>query len=280
MTLKHQYNITINKYDGTLDLVRDIALLIDRKYAKIFHSVVVHGSVATNEVIPYSDFDGLLIVRDEFVNSKQLQKFKIESMKLILKFDPLQHHGWFQIKESDLKSYPENYLPVSTLEHSKLIYPSKENLEYNLKFSEEIDYKSSLRAMLNQFEKRHQNNWKPSNTYELKSILSQIMLMPCLYYSAINNKGIFKRESFDAVKHHFTDQEWEPIVIASQLRKDWNNNFSKLQLVLLKIPHPLLRKIIKKFGAPKINLATQNMLNREFYSNLNMLIKKINTDIQ
>ena len=93
--------------------------------------MIVHGSVATNEVIPYSDFDGLLIVKDAFVNSKQLNQFKRASMKLILEFDPLQHHGWFQIKQSDLQNYPQYYLPFEILEHSKLMFPKVSEITLN-----------------------------------------------------------------------------------------------------------------------------------------------------
>jgi predicted nucleotidyltransferase len=272
--------VIIKKYDGKLNLVNELARLIERNYSELFHSVIVHGSVATNEVIPYSDFDGLLIVRDDFVTSKRLQKFKSESMKLILEFDPLQHHGWFQIKESKLNNYPESYLPVTTLEHSKLIYPIVDSLSFHLKISDNIDYKRSLVGILTQFEKRIQNNWKPSNIFELKSILSQIMLIPCLYYSAIYNRGIFKRESFEAVKINFTEQEWKPIKIASQVRKDWDKELNFFQSFLLKQTNTLLRKIIRKYVAPRINSKTKEKLNSEFYSNLNKLIQKIKIEIQ
>lgn len=280
MVAKSQYDIIIKKYDGNLALISELGQLIERDYSELFHSAIVHGSVATNEVIPYSDFDGLLVVKDGFVTSKQLVSFKNESMKLILKFDPLQHHGWFQIKESDLDNYPESYLPVSILKHSKLIYPREDSLNFNLKVSGNTDYKKSLIAILNQFEFRIQNQWRPKNIYELKSILSQIMLIPCLYYSAINNEGIFKRESFEAVKINFTEQEWKPIKIASQVRKDWDKELNFFQSFLLKQTNTLLRKIIRKYVAPRINSKTKEKLNSEFYENLSKLIQKIKIDIQ
>jgi len=280
MSKVQHINVIINKYDGNLALVNELTLLIEQDFSKLFHSVIVHGSVATNEIIPYSDFDGLLIVKDSFVNSKKLESFKNESMKLILKFDPLQHHGWFQIKESDLDNYPESYLPVSTLNHSKLIYPLAESLNLNLNVSNNIGYKGSLESILNQFEKRIQNKWEPSNIYELKSILSQIMLIPCLYYSAINNRGIFKRESFNAVKENFNEKEWMPIKISSQIRLNWNNSLNPFQGFLLKQSNPFLRKVVKKYFAPKIDSQTRLLLNNEFYKNLDQLIKKIKIDIQ
>ena len=120
----------------------------------------MHGSVATNDVIKYSDFDGLLIIKDQYLGSKELESFKKESMKIIYNFDPLQHHGWFQILESDLKNYPENYLPVTTLEHAKLIYPKEESLEMQFKIDQDLDYQSGLLRILNQFEKRNAENWR------------------------------------------------------------------------------------------------------------------------
>jgi len=280
MVTKSQYNVIIKKYHGSLALISELAKLIERDYSELFHSVIVHGSVATNEVIAYSDFDGLLVVKDSFVSSEKLVSFKNESMKLILKFDPLQHHGWFQIKESDLGDYPESYLPVSTLKHSKLIYPIVDSLNFNLDVLRTIDYKSSLEGVLNQFEARIQNQWKPSNVYELKSILSQIMLIPCLYYSAVNNDGIFKRESFNAVKENFNEKEWMPIKISSQIRLNWNISLNPLQGFLLRQSKPFLRKVVKKYLAPKIDSDIKRLLNDEFYENLSTLIKRIKTDIQ
>ena len=280
MATKSQYTVNIKRYDGNLSLISKLAQLIECYYSQLFHSVIVHGSVATNEVIPYSDFDGLLVVKDSFVGSMELERFKHASMKMILEFDPLQHHGWFQIKESDLDNYPESYLPVSTLEYSKLIYPTLDSLNVNLKVSDNIDYKKSLIAILNQFESRIQSQWKPKNVYELKSILSQIMLIPCLYYSAINNNGIFKRESFNAVKENFNENEWMPIEISSQIRLNWNDSLSPLQSFLLKQESLFLRKVVKKYLAPKIEVHTKQLLNDEFYENLSQLINKIKTDIQ
>jgi len=280
MANTQRHNLVIRKYDGELNLINELAQIIEHNYSELFHSVIVHGSVATNEVIPYSDFDGLLIVKDAYVDSKQLQKFKRESMKIICKFDPLQHHGWFQLLESDLKNYPENYLPVTTLEHAKLIYPRIESLELLLKVNQNVDYRTALIKMLKQFEKREVENWRPNNIFQLKSVLSQVMLIPCLYYSAINGNGIFKRESFNEVKENFNEIEWKPIVISSQIRLNWNNNLNPMQKFLLKQSNPLLRKVIKKYLAPNIDSRTKLLLNDKFYENLSKLIKKIKTDIQ
>ncbi|WP_412560013.1 hypothetical protein [Winogradskyella sp. MIT101101] len=271
--------MTINKYNGNLQLINSIQELVSKEYQDLFYAILVHGSVATNEVIPYSDFDGLLIVNDFYADSKQLESFKKESMKLVCKFDPLQHHGWFQIKKSDLKNYPESYLPVSTLQHSKLIHPKVEHKELNLQVSSNVDYKTSLFKMLKQFEKRDAENWRPNNMYQLKSVLSQVMLIPCLYFSAIHNKGVFKRESFEAVKSYFSEPEWMPIKCATEIRTNWHCSLNGFQRAMFSLTGTTARKIVTRFFAPKIPIAVQKKLNEEFYGNLMILVRKIKEDV-
>lgn len=271
--------LIIFQYEHSEDIIDKLKSLIHEKYSFLFKAVIVHGSIATNEVVFYSDFDGLIIVKDSYNNSKELTAFKNESMKIILNFDPLQHHGWFQINESDLLNYPEDYLPITILEHSKIIYPEEPSLQLNLKVKLNLDYKTSLLVMLNQFENRITNNWKPKNIYQLKSVLSQIMLIPCLYYSAINNKGIFKRESFDSVESDFSYNEWMPITVATHIRTNWNYSLNGLQKKLFRISNSRLRKIVILFLSPRINKDINEHLNEEFYSNLILLTRKIKKTI-
>ncbi|TDU42890.1 hypothetical protein BXY82_0289 [Gelidibacter sediminis] len=269
----------ISGFDTKIEVVDKLQRLIETKYNDLFYAVLVHGSVATNEIIPYSDFDGLLIVKDSFVDSKQLKSFKKESMKIIYSFDPLQHHGWFQILESDLYKYPESYLPVTILEHAKLIFPKDDCLELRLRVPLNIDYKSTLINMLNQFEKREEEHWRPNNIFQLKSVLSQIMLVPCLYYSAMYSEGIFKRESFLAVKSKFTEDEWMPIETATEIRGNWNYSLTGLQRSLLVQSNPKFRKIATRLFAPKIPTTITEQLDQNFYNNLMLLTKAIKSEV-
>ncbi len=136
--MKH---LTVNclPYTGTECLVCKLRSLIAANYSHLFTSVVVHGSVATDEVIEYSDFDGLIIIKDQYVNSEELNKFRKESLKLIYKFDPLQHHGWFEIQESDLNNYPQTYLPYELFKYSRLVYPNT-TITLDLCLNENVDY--------------------------------------------------------------------------------------------------------------------------------------------
>lgn len=277
-TQKH--NLVISKYDGELNLINDLAQMIERDYSKLFHSVIVHGSVATNEVIPYSDFDGLLVVKDSLLNTKKLKKFKKESMKLILKFDPLQHHGWFQINESQLNDYPQYYLPYEILLHSKLIFPRTKSIEANLTVNkDEIDYKRSLKQLISSIQYQSNSDFKSERLYELKSLLSKVMLLPSMYYAAKYNKGIFKKDSFVTVKIDFNAVEWSCIDTASCIRANWSYSMNPIQKQIMTRPERLFRRLTKKYIAPKISDDIKKELDEEFFKSLNLFTQKINKDI-
>ena len=269
----------IKSYRGKIGLVKSLKKLVGNKYEDLFVAVIVHGSLATNEVKPFSDFDGLIIVKDVFVDSNELKQFKKDSMKLILKFDPLQHHGWFQITESQLSDYPESYLPITVLKNSKILYPFSAEIDIKIDIKHKPDYKVGLFNMINQLENKVLNKWKPKNMFQLKSFLSQIMLVPCLYYSAKNDEGIFKRESFDAVKDVFKQKEWLVIEIASQIRNEWNPQLNSLQRLALYQPNRLFRKAVVKFMPISIPKKHLDLIDDNFYESLVLLIQKIKKEI-
>ena len=127
--------------------------------------------------------------------------------------------------------------------------------------------------MLNSFENRIKSNWTPSNIFQLKSVLSQIMLIPSLYYSAKYNKGIFKKYSFDAVRNDFNDKEWYAINRASEIRNTWGYHLNYFQQLIMKRPEKVFRKITQKYIAPKLN---ENLeWDRSMYQSLELLIIKI-----
>ncbi|MEZ7945809.1 MAG: hypothetical protein QMB73_07085 [Flavobacteriaceae bacterium] len=269
-------HILISTYNYDNSCVKKIKSLIEEKYAFLFKAVIIHGSLGTNEDIKFSDFDGLLIVKDDWLNSKELSSFKKESFRYILEYDPIQHHGWFQLKESDLNNYPNNYLPISVLQNSKLIFPDINEIQLNIKLNDFIDYKEALFNVLNPLEERLALNWKPINMFQLKSFLSQIMLLPCLFYSALNNKGIFKRESFETVKPYFSDEEWSPIKLCSKARLNWEYDLNFIQKVLMHRPERIFRKLTKKVISPPIDYNKFDYVTNDNFMNvLSLFIKKI-----
>lgn len=268
--------VLISSYNYDNSCVKNITLLIEEKYSFLFKAVIIHGSLGTNEDINFSDFDGLLIVKDNWLKSKELTNFKKESFRIILDYDPLQHHGWFQLKESDLENYPNNYLPLSVLQNSKLIFPKAKEIKFNIQLADFVDYKKSLFNVLSSIEKRLASNWKPKNMFQLKSFLSQIMLVPCLFYSALNNKGIFKRESFAAIEPLFSNEEWNPIRQCSKARLNWEYDLNFIQKNFMVRPERIFRKLTKKVISPRIDYKKFDYVTDDNFRNqLSLFIEKI-----
>ncbi len=155
MTLDSQ--ITIPVYSSDHKLITSLRTLIETEFKELFNAVIVHGSIATNEIINYSDFDGVLIVKDNKRKDPRLDLFLKRSMKLIYNFDPLQHHSWFIVSESELLAYPESNLPQIVFEKSKLIFPT---FPLTIKLiSNTPNYKTNLINILNQFERLFESDY-------------------------------------------------------------------------------------------------------------------------
>lgn len=273
--------VVIYNYNYENLYVKKIKELIKEKYSFLFHSVLVHGSLATNEEINFSDFDGLIIVKDNWLKSRELVNFKRDSFKIILEFDPLQHHGWFQLKKSELNNYPNNYLPLSVLKNSKLIFPEVKEMELNIRLNDFIDYKQPLSKILYSLEERISLGWRPRNIFQLKSFLSQVMLIPCLFYSVLNERGIFKRESFEAVRPYFSDEEWMPIKLCTKARMNWEYDLNFIQKKIMKRPEQIFRKLTKKVISPSIDYVRFDyVLNEDFMRSLILFINKVKTQME
>lgn len=272
MSTVRRQTIAIESHAPGFKLVDELRDLIADEFTDIFEAVIAHGSVATNEVIAYSDFDGLLIVKDDFWDSRKLKLFKSKSMHIILRYDPLQHHGWFLIKRSQLENYPETYLPVAVLKRSTLIYPGN-RVTLEISTVQNSDFSKGLLLMIDGIEKKIKRGWNPQNVYQLKSYLSEIMLLPALYCSTKTGVAVHKGDSFSICKQWFSDSEWKAISQASQIRSNWMYQLNPIQRLLMTRPERIFRKLTQKYLAPKIPENLQ--LPDDFKSNLLRLIHKM-----
>ena len=121
------HRVPINHDDLNQEIIIKMIELIKNNYHDIFVAVFVHGSISSNDVIKYSDFDGFYILKDQYQNSIRLRNFLSDSMKIIYEFDPLQHHGWFHMLESELNDYRDDNLPLIAIKNSICLY--KQNNE-------------------------------------------------------------------------------------------------------------------------------------------------------
>ncbi|TNE55613.1 MAG: hypothetical protein EP338_02245 [Bacteroidetes bacterium] len=270
--MKQVVKLTGAKHLDQLELIQALRGLLQGEYASLFHCVAVHGSVATDEIIPFSDFDGLLILRSGKENSPELQQFLRKSMKIIYEFDPLQHHSWFQIKEEQLHHYPQSYFPIELLQECALILPEDDcSLEINPEQS--TDYGQNFLALHQSLSNKIHRKFIPANKYQLKSVLSEILLLPCFFLQAYLEKGVLKKESFELIRTYFNPEELQPLHLASEMRLRWERPaLSSFQKYFLEHPQKKLHKMGEKWFAPALNKQEKEIFNHDFMQELKKMI--------
>lgn len=268
-------NVEIEKYRGRNTHVLRMIDYLSNNLSDDLINAFVHGSLGTYEEISYSDFDALVIIKDEvFSSSLRLANVAMKlnaAMCIIFDFDPLQHHGWFVFTEKDLRCYPDHYFPTELFTFAKSIFrggSTKLNIyrQYSVRNSQR-----AFKSMCNNIFKKLRSHKHPKNMYQLKSLLSQFMLLPSLYVQACTGKGIYKKYSFEEVKKDFTSQEWRIMDLVSSIRENWNCELSKYKRWIMTKPN-YLRKLYVKHFAPKIPDVILNNLTPQFYSDMEKLI--------
>lgn len=216
-------------YDGKNEFVLEMMKALS-PLESVLHSAYVHGSLATGEENAYSDFDGLLILKDAiFEDRTKLSRAAatLNSLRFYMhRQDPLQHHGWFVLSETDMQSYQEDFLPVETLRLAKCIFPSTTS-ELSIRLDRNADFKRPFFRLCRSIEKKLINSPSKYNLYSIKAILSEFMMLPSLYVQAKTGKGIFKKYSFETMRTDFDQQDFEVMDKVSSIRSRWNIELSE-----------------------------------------------------
>lgn len=214
-------SIEVGLYAGTNERV----LAVRSALEPIAHELalaVVHGSLGSNEEIAYSDFDALVVLKDECVcdaaRLRHVAKALTHAQRFMVAQDPLQHHGWFALAESDFERWPEGYLPVAVLQHAQsLLGPANLSLSCQPIELPEVQLRRFC-AELKQSLLR--GRWR-SNLFATKAVLSQFMLVPALHGQARTGRGVWKGDSFALARATFTEAGWEAMERVSAIRRAW-----------------------------------------------------------
>ncbi len=217
--------ITVSNYEGNNPVANNIADYLNIKAGDLIVGAYVHGSVGTGEEVAYSDFDGLVILNDKSLESAvELLRAVValkETERMMLKMDPLQHHGWFVLTEADLSDYPENYFPHELFAHSKCLFGKN---PLNLNIRNEVNSKAFRKSfnhlsisILNKLE----NKKFLENRYVFKNFLSEFMLMPAIFLQARTGKGVFKKHSFGMAEKEIGG-EFSIMNEISAMRTNWS----------------------------------------------------------
>ena len=249
-----------------------IEFLSNEKNLYIKH-FLIHGSLRDMEYVPgWSDLDTWVIVSDQVFHKKnrllELKKIFIELNKFLLEVDPIAHHGFILLLESDLTNYDESILPIQVLKRAGSLIQNdviKINISENsLKKSRRFTDMKILFDMFNKTGEFHHHPYmgryltkdslfNNEGMYQLKYLISLVMSVPVLYFTEIG-KPVYKSESFESFSRIFPDYV-DIINIFSEIRKCWGNHENH-PYIPNKIPEWLTKKIPENFIEQIILLLT------------------------
>ncbi len=223
--IRSSQTFEISHYTGSDKTALQIGSYLRKNLSAELSEAFVHGSIATDEKIAYSDFDGLVIIKNQVFESVDsiihVAEHLSKAYSIMIKGDPLQHHGWFVVTEKEFSDWPSDYFPPEILNHSRSILNGKTKM--HLQFTQKMpEAKASLVKMGNSIERTLSNGQFPDNAYQLKSLFSEFMLLPALFIQAQSGKGIYKKESFAEAKKYVSSDLWKVMDEVSAFRLNWN----------------------------------------------------------
>jgi predicted nucleotidyltransferase len=267
-------HVKIEVYQGkNSHVLRMMEFLSDLKEDLL--GAYLHGSLGTYEEVPFSDFDALVILKDElFKTPDRLARAALQinsAQAIMFDFDPLQHHGWFVLTEADLESYPGDYFPVELFRHAKSLYPDQ-GLELRIRAEDSSQsIRQTFENLIQSITKLIDRKKPHRNMYWLKILLSQFMLLPALYVEIRDQKGIYKKFSFEAARVDFDAQDWSIMEEVSLLREKWFFEISPFWRGLMTKPTKMSRFLVRTYP-PAIPKEIEKKLKEDFYRRMSHLI--------
>jgi len=273
---------SLQPYEGNNRHVILMRVFLEQHLKENLFGAYVLGSLGTYEENSYSDFDALVIIKDEvFKSPSRLARVaqKLNSARSIMyDFDPLQHHGWFVLAEAQLAAYPQWYFPTVLFEHAKSLFKDK-GLELTIRCTfEERTAREIFFSFCENLLNKLQNHNNPKNLYELKVLLSSFMLLPALFIQARDGHGIFKKFSFEAAKSDFSKNEWSIMDDVCLIRANWSYRISPFKRWLFARPYLLSRYFVKMYSL-KIPDEMKKFLGERFYQRMQRLITAMKSKI-
>jgi hypothetical protein len=248
-----QVAVEIPHYTGANPNVLGLMAALEKQLLPEIHSVILQGSLATNEEIAYSDFDALIVLTNKSLSNPKILLNALVQLQSMYRFvanqDPLQHHGWFVTTEKLLHHHFDDFFPLEIFNHSALLYPNKSTFRLELCLIRDTEaYRHQFYSTIKATEKELLSGQYLKNMYELKSTLSKFMLLPALYVQLRERTGVYKKESFGAAKKDFSESEWEVMDEVSKLRSCWSQEMTAWRKQLITLHPSWSRKIAKRFA--------------------------------
>lgn len=264
-----QVTYTVQPYSGSNPYVIRMNNYLQSHLKHDLVDAMVHGSLGNYDEISYSDFDALVIIKNEVLESparltRVVRKLN-EMRSIMLSMDPLQHHGWFILAEFMFENFDETYFPSVLFNYSKSILHDKP-VALHLKTNLHQPYAEKCNSFIETLSKSLKSKGKIKNMYLLKSELSRFMLLPAMYYAARHGKSIFKKESFAEVKKDFSNAEWQVMNDISSIRNQWDLRWNGVsRQIILKyfyIHHKLLAPFFPPIDAEIKNKIDEGLFDK------------------
>jgi len=267
-------SVAVKPYTGRNRHVIRMAEYLDTYLKDDLLVAFVAGSLGTGEEIRYSDFDGFVILKDVVFQSRRrliaTARLLNKALHIMLDFDPLQHHGWFVLAESELRRFPDFYFPVSLLEYSRSIPGNKGFVQVVQVYRSDKEFRRSFRELSDGFSSSLRAIREPLDMYGLKSVLSQFMLLPSFYIQARTGVPIFKKFSFDEARKEFSATEWSIMEEVSKIREEWGYEVTPWKRRVMTNPDPFMRRGSRRLS-PKVPRKIRERLNPSFFNRMENL---------
>lgn len=270
--------IEVRSYQSRNPHVLRMARLLEDRLSEDLLGAWVHGSLATGEEVAYSDFDALVILRDEvFGSDRRLARVGRtlgRARAVMFDCDPLQHHGWFVVAECQLEDFPGHYFPSGLFPYARSIFPhglSRLTLRVDPGWERRA---RALEGLSRSVVRATREGGRPRNLYDLKSLLSCFMLLPTYYVQLRDREDVFKKHSFDRARADFEPEGWRAMDTASRIRREWPRIPPGPQRWLLGRPEALVRRAARRL-APPVPPRLVSQLTEEFYEGAAELARRL-----
>lgn len=265
---------SIPVYSGDNRFVHRMMEYLDKNLRNYLHAAYIHGSLGTHDEIAYSDFDAVVILSENaFQSRNDLQRAAIllhRARRIMSQHDPLQHHGWFTLTSISLNAYPCSYFPVELFAFAKSLLHDK-GTELSIRVQQNNhEYKNSFNNLAEGLVNTLTSGVRPRNMFQLKSLLSEFMLLPACYVQARDGAGIYKKYSFDSARNDFTKEQWSIMDEASSIRSNWHYRIGYARKTLI-TRNSIVGRIAAQHYSPRISRNNKNILTEDFYRRMRTL---------
>ncbi len=265
-----EISVNVGIYQGNNPSALKLCDFLQKRLSDDLFGAYVHGSIATTEEVAYSDFDALVIIKESVLADEHrlaATAYRLhQATRFMYEYDPLQHHGWFVLLESELRRYPQDYFPYELFAFAKSLFPDQ-GRKFSLSLNPEPGASTLFYMLASNIINRLNNAAYPQNIYQLKSLLSEFMLLPALYVQLRDKEGIFKKYSFAAARKDFSTADWQIMDDVSRLRDNWHYETNSLQEWLMRKPGFIFRKLSARM-APAIPPDLKAILTPSFYQRM------------